>query len=269
MSENRWDAESRSYSIMTLMEVNGTNKQLDAMPLDEADIVLDCGCGPGRIAIQVAKRVKKVICLDSSEGMLNECRKNCADAGIENVEFILADWQTAKIGETVPEVDVVIQSRGGGGATPLEKMQQAARKYAINIMWAKGAANLPESRQKLFVGCYSEQDLEKHPELGRWEKKRPSQGSEKPNRMPGGPSIWETIKENSLEAQVTTVEECWEKQFQSKQEAYDWLIQLSRYPELVNMEQFQKNVDHYLTQDADGWYFALPTASDVTCFQTR
>ena len=112
--KNMWDVEAKYYSLMTLMEVNGTNKQLDCIPLQPDDVVLDCGCGPGRVAIQAAKRVKKVICLDASEGMLEECKKNCAAAGVENVEFVLADWQLTEIGNTIPEVDVIIQSRGGG-----------------------------------------------------------------------------------------------------------------------------------------------------------
>lgn len=84
-----WDVEAKHYSLMTLMEVNGTNKQLDCIPLQPDDVVLDCGCGPGRVAIQAAKRVRKVICLDASEGMLEECKKNCEAAGIENVEQVV------------------------------------------------------------------------------------------------------------------------------------------------------------------------------------
>ena len=144
--KNMWDLEAKYYSLMTLMEVNGTNKQLDCIPLQPDDVVLDCGCGPGRVAIQAAKRVKKVICLDASEGMLEECKKNCAAAGVENVEFVLADWQLTEIGKTIPEVDVVIQSRGGGGPSTFEMLEKAARRIAVNIMWAKGAANLPMSR---------------------------------------------------------------------------------------------------------------------------
>ena len=100
---NMWDTEAKYYSLMTLMEENGTNKQLDCIPLEPDFVVLDCGCGPGRIAIQAAKRVKKVICLDSSEGMLEECRKNCEAAGVKNVEYVLADWQEAELGKILPE----------------------------------------------------------------------------------------------------------------------------------------------------------------------
>ncbi len=273
---NMWDAESKSYSIMTLMEVNGTNKQLDCIPLEPDMVVLDCGCGPGRVAIQAAKRVKKVICLDSSKGMLEECKKNCEAAGVTNVEFVLADWQETEIGKTIPEVDVVIQSRGGGGHSSLAMLQKAARKFAVNIMWAKGAPNLPTSRGKLFVDCYDEEAIAKHPEL----KMRPRPPMPKPGEKDGkgsmmppmgrpGPSLHEELEAAGIELHVTTIEEGWDKVFATKQEAYDFLIELSRYPELVNLDKFHENVDKYLAPCEDGYYFFLPTQTDISWFKTR
>ncbi|MDO5135226.1 MAG: methyltransferase domain-containing protein [Eubacteriales bacterium] len=197
-----WDRVAQGYSMMTRMEANGTNLQLDAMPLEPGMVVLDCGCGPGRIAVQAAKRVKKVICLDSSREMLEECIKNCEAAGVENVEYVYADWQEAEIGTTIPEVDVVIQSRGGGGPTSLEMLKKVARRYAVSVMWSDGAPCLPESKSRLFAGCYSEDVYREHPEL-------------------------------------------------------------------VNEERFRKNVDAFLTEKEGGFYFFLPTSSDVSWFQTR
>lgn len=270
---NMWDAEARYYSLMTLMEVNGTNLQLDAMPLDKDDVVLDCGCGPGRVAIQLAKRVKKVIALDNSEGMMAECKKNCAAAGVENVEFVLADWQETEIGKTIPEVDVVIQSRGGGGPSTKSMLQKAARKYAVTVMWSDGAPCLPESRNKLFVDCYSDDVLEQHPELkpfGRPDgKRRPMSPMDKDKLPMAGKPLTEYLQREGIEHGFTTVEEGWDRQFATKEEAYDWLLQLSRHPELVNMDQFKKNVDSFLTEKDGGWYFFLPTSSDVTWWKTR
>ncbi len=284
MSENKhpnlWDAESRTYSLMTLMEVNGTNKQLDAMPLEPDMVVLDCGCGPGRVAIQAAKRVKKVICLDSSEQMMEECRRNCAAAGVTNVEFVLADWQEAEIGKTVPEVDVVIQSRGGGGPCTLTMLRKAARRYAVNVIWSKGAPNLPISREKLFVGCYSQEAMERYPELRPFtQRRRPNREgqamfgekfAQKPDLLPmNGPAARDILAEHGIELHVTTVEEGWDRQFATKEEAYGFLIQLSRHPELVDRERFMRNVDSFLTEKDGGWYFFLPTSSDVSWFKTR
>lgn len=283
--KNIWDAESKSYSIMTLMEVNGTNKQLDVMPLDAEDVILDCGCGPGRLAIQAAKRVKKVICLDSSEGMLNECKKNCAAAGVTNVEFVLADWQETEIGKTIPEVDVVIQCRGGGGPSTFEMLQKAARKYAVSVGWSKGAASLPESRGKLFVNCYSQEAMEQYPELKPFERRgpRPDGKDPKPGKSEPGPHghrsgalpmmaperLSEILNEKGIEVHTVTVKEGWDRHFSTKGEAYEWLLPLSRHPELVDLNQFHKNVDKYLTEKDEGFDFFLPTSSDISWFRTR
>ena len=274
---NMWDSAARYYSLMTLMEVNGTNKQLDCMPLDKEDVVLDCGCGPGRIAIQAAKRVKKVICLDSSEGMLEECKKNCAAAGITNVEFVLADWQETEIGTTIPEVDVIIQSRGGGGSSTLNMLKKAARKYAVTVIWSDGAPCLPESRDKLFVDCYSPEALAMHPELKVMSRPRIAPNALEPKAsvvtadtpLPAGMPLKSMLAPLGIDVHVTVVEEGWDKVFATRQDAYDWLIQLSRHPELVDQKKFRENVDSYLTETEEGFYFFLPTCSDVTYFKTR
>ncbi len=283
---NMWDTEAKYYSLMTLMEINGTNKQLDCIPLEPDFVVLDCGCGPGRIAIQAAKRVKKVICLDSSEGMLSECRKNCEAAGVKNVEYVLADWQEAEPGKTFPEVDVVIQSRGGGGPSKLSQLRRAARKYAVNIIWAQDAPNLPESRGKLFKDCFSEEVMQKYPELRPMDRRRmpppPGKGFNKgvlfggkgpvdmSDKLPmAGPGLIAELRKNSIEPTVTTIDEGWDKVFSTREEAYDELIALTKHPELVDMEQYRKNVDSFLTPCDGGLLFFLPTQTDVTWFKTR
>ncbi len=283
---NMWDTEAKYYSLMTLMEVNGTNKQLDCIPLEPDFVVLDCGCGPGRIAIQAAKRVKKVICLDSSEGMLEECRKNCEAAGVKNVEYVLADWQEAEPGKTFPEVDVVIQSRGGGGPSALSQLCRTARKYAVNIIWAQGAPNLPESRGKLFKDCFSAEALQKYPELRPIDRRRmpppPGKGMrsgalfggkgpvDMSDKLPmAGPVLAAELRENGIEPTVTTIDEGWDKVFSTREEAYEDLIALTRHPELVDMEQYKKNVDSFLTPCDGGFLFFLPTQTDVTWFKTR
>ena len=277
---NMWDSEAKYYSLMTLLEVNGTNKQLDCIPLADTDVVLDCGCGPGRVAIQAAKRVKTVICLDSSKQMLAECRKNCEAAGVTNVKYVLADWQEAEIGDTIPEVDVIIQSRGGGGPSTLNQLRAAARRIAVNIMWSDGAPCLPESRSKLFVGCYSEDVLKKYPELRPFNRPSgppPSMRGHKPegiitadSRLPmASKPLGMALRELGIEAHTVTVPEGWDRQFSTKQDAYDCLIELSRHPELVDMDRFKDNVDRFLTEKDGGWYFFLPTSSDVTWFKTR
>lgn len=91
-----------------------------------------------------------------------------------------------------------------------------------------------------------------------------------PDKLPmSGPALKEVLAKQGIEVHVTRVDEGWDKLFASKEEAYEDLINLSRYPELVNQEQFRANVDKYLTRTEEGWQFFLPTSSDVSWFKTR
>jgi SAM-dependent methyltransferase len=53
--------------------------------------ILDFGCGPGRMIIPFSDYAKEVWGLDISEHMLEEATKNCQQAGVHNVKFLLAD----------------------------------------------------------------------------------------------------------------------------------------------------------------------------------
>ena len=61
----------------------------DKLILDENDNVLDVGCGEGSVTIPLARRVKKVIGLDSSPKMLEYLEKRALDNKIDNIESIL------------------------------------------------------------------------------------------------------------------------------------------------------------------------------------
>ena len=52
---------------------------------------LDFGCGVGRTAIPLARRVAKVVAADVSDAMLSEAARNCAEQKVDNVEFIRSD----------------------------------------------------------------------------------------------------------------------------------------------------------------------------------
>ena len=111
-----------------------------------------------------------------------------------------------------------------------------------------------------------------HPELRPFERRPmpPFPPEEQGDRLPMfGPALKEVLAKQGIEVHVTTVKEGWDKLFASKEEAYEDLLNLSRYPELVDMEKFQSNVDKHLTKTDDGWQFFLPTSSDVSWFKTR
>lgn len=66
------------------------------------ELIIDYGCGTGRLAIPFSKYSAKVIGLDISEGMLTEARKNTQTFEIKNVEYrLVTDDGLSVLPETV------------------------------------------------------------------------------------------------------------------------------------------------------------------------
>lgn len=73
--------------------------------------VLDIGCGPGTLAIPLAKKVKSVTGLDISSEMLKHLKNNAKKNGLNNINFINCSWDDAVVNRDVEPHDIVIASR--------------------------------------------------------------------------------------------------------------------------------------------------------------
>lgn len=97
--------------------------------LDENDVVLDVGCGEGSVSLPIAKRVKKVIGLDSSPKMLEFLEKRADENNINNIESVLKDIEEISY-EEIGNADVVLCSRSLNGIIPIEKVLTELNKIA-------------------------------------------------------------------------------------------------------------------------------------------
>ncbi len=106
----------------------------DMLILDENDTVLDVGCGEGSVTVPLAKKVKKVIGLDSSPKMLEYLEKRADDNNIENIETIFKPIEEITYDE-IGDVDVVVCSRSLNGIIPIEdvltELNKIANKYVF------------------------------------------------------------------------------------------------------------------------------------------
>ena len=106
----------------------------DKLILDENDTVLDVGCGEGTVTIPIAKRVKKVIGVDSSPKMLEYLEKRAEDNNVSNIETILKPIEEIAYDE-IGNVDVVVCSRSLNGIIPIEEvlceLNKIAKKYVF------------------------------------------------------------------------------------------------------------------------------------------
>ena len=101
----------------------------DKLILDESDTVLDVGCGEGSVTIPIAKRVKKVIGVDSSPKMLEYLEKRANDNDIDNIETILKPIEDITYDE-IGDVDVVVCSRSLNGIIPIDEVLTELNKIA-------------------------------------------------------------------------------------------------------------------------------------------
>lgn len=72
------------------------------LDLQPGMIVLDMGCGPGRLTIPVAQKVGKqgkVVAVDIQAGMLRRAEEKANQAGVNNIEFVLAGAGEGKLGK--------------------------------------------------------------------------------------------------------------------------------------------------------------------------
>ncbi len=147
---NMWDKSADMYNQVAKMEKSYTLNQINAFETSKNDTVLDIGCGPGRISVPMAQRAKSVTSIDSSEKMLEYCRRNAREAGITNLDARLMDWDEAVADKNVEKHDIVIASRSPG-MTDIRKTTSFAKKYVVFIAWAN-APNIPTIVGDLFSG---------------------------------------------------------------------------------------------------------------------
>jgi molybdenum cofactor cytidylyltransferase len=116
------------------------------------DTVLDIGCGAGRYALPLARRVREVIALDPSPSMLAGLREGMRDHGIGNVRIVEGRWPEAAaglpghVGE--PVADVALIAHVGYDVEPvlpfLEAMESATRRRCLALLMDRAPASIAD-----------------------------------------------------------------------------------------------------------------------------
>lgn len=103
--------------------------------LSQDSSVLDIGCGPGRFAVEFAKRSMDVTGLDISDKMLAYARINAEAENLNNVTFKNLNWDDVNLKDNDWEkkFDLVtaINSPGIHDQVTLEKMIAASKGYCF------------------------------------------------------------------------------------------------------------------------------------------
>lgn len=92
--------------------------------------ILDVGCGPGTLAIPLARQVKSVTAMDFSEQMLAELAQRVEVADLHNIRSVQGSWVDDWQEQGVGRHDVVLAAR----SLAVDDLGAALKKM---ILWAK------------------------------------------------------------------------------------------------------------------------------------
>jgi ubiquinone/menaquinone biosynthesis C-methylase UbiE len=75
-------------NLFSVVEIPLTLKYLG---LEQSHLLLEAGCGTGRMTREFAKHAKEVVSVDFSWESLQRCKRKLTDAGVTNVHLLQAD----------------------------------------------------------------------------------------------------------------------------------------------------------------------------------
>jgi SAM-dependent methyltransferase len=107
-SSSDWDEKSADMAA-SVINSPYVNDFISRMNITGDEAVLDIGCGPGTLAIPLAKRVKEVIAIDFSAQMLEELKIYAAREGVTNIKTYHIGWEDDW--SDLPQADIVVASR--------------------------------------------------------------------------------------------------------------------------------------------------------------
>lgn len=124
-----WDEKSKELAP-TMQASAYVDDFISRMDLSGDEIILDIGCGPGTLAIPLAKKVKQVIAIDFSKEMLKQLEIFAQKEGVKNIKTFHLSWEDDW--SKLPVVDIAVASR----SVEVQDIDKALTK--MNLQARKG-----------------------------------------------------------------------------------------------------------------------------------
>jgi len=105
-----WDKRANRFSSMDNGASGRVQAVLDHIGVDNKTTLLDIGCGPGNLAIPLAKSAKNVTALDPAKAMLEKLTQHAEQEGVTNIQSLNKGWEEAVLEGDVDPHDIVLSS---------------------------------------------------------------------------------------------------------------------------------------------------------------
>ena len=128
-----WDRKAASFARRTAASVYVDRFLALAAP-DPDWTVLDMGCGPGTLALPLARMTRSVTAVDFSPVMLGILRDRAGEQGVDNIRTIQGSWNDDWAGLGIKTCDLALASRSlavDDLRDALEKLQAHGRRKVV------------------------------------------------------------------------------------------------------------------------------------------
>lgn len=128
-----WDKKSASFASRN-SDSPFTGLFLQYLPITPETTVLDIGCGPGTLAIPLARKARSVTAMDFSAGMLDILRESAQKEHLANIDVVQCAWEDDWEQKKIPVHDITIASRSLNVkdlSTAIDKLNRYAAKYVF------------------------------------------------------------------------------------------------------------------------------------------
>ncbi len=128
-----WDKKASSFAKRN-NQSQYNSLFLSRLPLESSFSVLDVGCGPGTIALPLAREVHSVTAIDYSQKMLEILKRECRKERLTNITCVHCSWEDDWQNYNIKPADLVIASRSMNVdelSEAIDKLNDYAKKYVF------------------------------------------------------------------------------------------------------------------------------------------